>query len=220
MRKTPTFPYNRSYFLPVYEPEQVPKYFSEPHYSNRNIFSGFEDDDDPRPKWGTPVAENRPATTKRPKKIQKYVVRSHRKRKTKPGATTGTVPFVQQINRGKIPLNMVEDTERTKVKNVSGQPVKSVRKVSSHHPRPTVKSPEVKTSTASSLPSNPTTPTNLLSGPSKCAWAVVSCCSDASTKTPDYCFEERGCPGPFWDRSPCESDFAKAAIKRALKFYN
>ncbi|XP_018574878.1 uncharacterized protein LOC108913748 [Anoplophora glabripennis] len=56
-------------------------------------------------------------------------------------------------------------------------------------------------------------------GPSNCAWAIVSCCSASSTRVPDSCFEQRGCPGPFWGMSPCDSEFAKSAIASALNYY-
>lgn len=56
-------------------------------------------------------------------------------------------------------------------------------------------------------------------GPSNCAWAIVSCCSASSTNVPDSCFEQRGCPGPFWGMSPCQSEFAKSAIESALNYY-
>nr|CAI5821207.1 unnamed protein product [Callosobruchus analis] len=56
-------------------------------------------------------------------------------------------------------------------------------------------------------------------GPSNCVWAVVSCCSVTTNAVPESCFEQRGCPGPFWGASPCDSDFAKAAIEAALKYY-
>lgn len=65
-----------------------------------------------------------------------------------------------------------------------------------------------------------TRPTDTQSGPGNCVWAVVSCCSASSTDVPENCFEQRGCPGPFWDRSPCDSDFAKSAIEKALEYYN
>ncbi|XP_066149790.1 uncharacterized protein hdly isoform X2 [Euwallacea fornicatus] len=59
------------------------------------------------------------------------------------------------------------------------------------------------------------------SGPSNCVWAIVSCCSATSpTATPHNCFEQRGCPGPFWGNSPCSGEFAKAAIATALDYYD
>ncbi|CAH1099725.1 unnamed protein product [Psylliodes chrysocephalus] len=58
------------------------------------------------------------------------------------------------------------------------------------------------------------------SGPSNCVWAVVSCCSAATNVYPEKCFEQRGCPGPFWGSSPCDTEFAKAAVDAALNYYN
>ncbi|ENN74936.1 hypothetical protein YQE_08514, partial [Dendroctonus ponderosae] len=58
-------------------------------------------------------------------------------------------------------------------------------------------------------------------GPSNCVWAIVSCCSSADPNSPPQnCFEQRGCPGPFWGSSPCTSGFAKAALDAALSYYN
>lgn len=54
--------------------------------------------------------------------------------------------------------------------------------------------------------------------PSKCVWAIISCCSSSGAVSYD-CFEQRGCPGPFWGKLPCESDFAKSALAAALNYY-
>ncbi|GJQ84588.1 hypothetical protein Trydic_g10201 [Trypoxylus dichotomus] len=63
----------------------------------------------------------------------------------------------------------------------------------------------------------PTTTSPIASN--QCAWAIINCCSAGSMSFNTACFERLGCPGPFWDRSPCESDFAKNAIKYALEYY-
>ncbi|XP_056642186.1 uncharacterized protein LOC130448722 isoform X2 [Diorhabda sublineata] len=63
-------------------------------------------------------------------------------------------------------------------------------------------------------------PTQDPPGPSNCVWAVVSCCSADTNVYPERCFEQRGCPGPFWGGSPCDTEFAKAAVAAALKYYN
>ncbi|XP_025829648.1 proline-rich extensin-like protein EPR1 [Agrilus planipennis] len=55
--------------------------------------------------------------------------------------------------------------------------------------------------------------------PGRCVWAIISCCSGASQDVTNVCFEQLGCSGPFWDKSPCDSEFAKAAINAALEFY-
>lgn len=57
-------------------------------------------------------------------------------------------------------------------------------------------------------------------GPSKCVWAIVSCCSTASRDVSYECFDQLGCGGPFWDVNPCDTEYAKAAIQTALEFYN
>lgn len=58
------------------------------------------------------------------------------------------------------------------------------------------------------------------SSPSNCVWAIISCCSATSTTPSQNCFEQRGCPGPFWGNSPCHSDFARTAIALAVEYYN
>ncbi|XP_022919514.2 uncharacterized protein [Onthophagus taurus] len=62
--------------------------------------------------------------------------------------------------------------------------------------------------------SSPTTPR-----PSQCVWAIINCCAAGSQSVSNSCFERFACPGPFWDRSPCESDFARLAIQSALDYY-
>ncbi|XP_031338545.1 uncharacterized protein LOC116167343 isoform X1 [Photinus pyralis] len=55
--------------------------------------------------------------------------------------------------------------------------------------------------------------------PSRCVWAIISCCS-ASSNTVSYdCFEQLGCNGAFWDNSPCDSEIARAAISTAMNYY-
>ncbi|KAL1512875.1 hypothetical protein ABEB36_002386 [Hypothenemus hampei] len=57
-------------------------------------------------------------------------------------------------------------------------------------------------------------------GPSNCVWAIISCCSAADpSSVPLNCFEQRGCPGPFWGSSPCQGDFARSAIQAATNYY-
>lgn len=55
---------------------------------------------------------------------------------------------------------------------------------------------------------------------SRCVWAIVSCCSVGSVDISYNCFEQLGCIGAFWGPSPCESEFARAAIAAALNYYN
>lgn len=84
-------------------------------------------------------------------------------------------------------------------------------------PQPSVP-PMVQSSPRSTRPPTttaapPIQPTN------QCVWAIVNCCSAGSRDVSGSCFERLGCPGPFWDRSPCESQFAKRAIQYALNYY-
>jgi hypothetical protein len=54
---------------------------------------------------------------------------------------------------------------------------------------------------------------------SRCTWAIISCCT-AMADISYECFEQRGCPGAFWDNNPCDNEFAQAAIASALNYYN
>lgn len=54
---------------------------------------------------------------------------------------------------------------------------------------------------------------------SNCVWAIVQCCSATTTAYSERCFEERNCAPAFWDASPCESEFARAAIASANQYY-
>jgi hypothetical protein len=55
--------------------------------------------------------------------------------------------------------------------------------------------------------------------PSRCVWAIVSCCSPGSNKIRHPCFELLGCPGPFWDTNPCNKGMTAAAVKVVHQFY-
>lgn len=55
--------------------------------------------------------------------------------------------------------------------------------------------------------------------PTRCVWAIISCCTANSGQVRYECFEQLGCSGAFWDTSPCESDIARAAIDTAMKYY-
>ncbi|XP_065156790.1 uncharacterized protein hdly isoform X1 [Atheta coriaria] len=56
--------------------------------------------------------------------------------------------------------------------------------------------------------------------PSRCVWAIISCCQGNNQNISYSCFEQLGCTGAFWDKSPCDSDFAKAAVDIALQYYS
>lgn len=56
--------------------------------------------------------------------------------------------------------------------------------------------------------------------PSRCVWAIISCCTGSSQDVSYSCFEQLGCSGAFWDSSPCNSEFARAAINAAANYFN
>jgi hypothetical protein len=56
--------------------------------------------------------------------------------------------------------------------------------------------------------------------PSRCVWAIISCCSPGSSIVRNPCFELLGCPGPFWDTNPCNEGITGAALKVVGEFYS
>jgi hypothetical protein len=56
--------------------------------------------------------------------------------------------------------------------------------------------------------------------PSRCVWAIISCCSPGSSNVRNPCFELLGCSGPFWDTNPCNEGMANAALKVVGEFYS
>ncbi|XP_031338550.1 uncharacterized protein LOC116167346 [Photinus pyralis] len=86
--------------------------------------------------------------------------------------------------------------------------------------RPLVKPTDSKTTNnAITVVENQPPAPSIGSQPSRCVWAIISCCS-ASSNTVSYdCFEQLGCNGPFWDNSPCDGGFARPAISTAMNYY-
>jgi hypothetical protein len=56
--------------------------------------------------------------------------------------------------------------------------------------------------------------------PSRCVWAIISCCSPRSNEVRHPCFELLGCPGPFWDTNPCNKGMTASAVKVVNQFYS
>jgi hypothetical protein len=56
--------------------------------------------------------------------------------------------------------------------------------------------------------------------PSRCVWAIISCCSPGSSNIRNPCFELLGCPGPFWDTNPCNESITGTALKVVGEFYS
>lgn len=190
--------------------------------NNRNDFEDY--DEEQRPVWGNVATKKPVTTTRRPRPHQQSGIVPTRP--PRPKSTTTSPPLVHQVSGGKIPLNAINVDQDTAaaIDNIFGgseefrpqtpRPSKESQPVTSNS---VVRSTKVPLRTTT-VPTKTTTVTESL-GPSNCVWAVVSCCSTSSINVPEACFEQRGCPGPFWDRSPCESDFAKAAINKALEYY-
>lgn len=77
-----------------------------------------------------------------------------------------------------------------------------------------------RTSTTQRPTPPPQQPTRPRQQPSNCVWAIIYCCSGSSTDYSSQCFEQNNCSGFFWDASPCETDFAKAALASASNYYS
>lgn len=179
----------------------------------KDRFPDLDDEDEQRPIWGGSAQTTGPPRRPQPARPQQNGQESSviPTRPPRPKLTPGVPPLVHQINNsGKIPLNAVEETPENEaaVNKVFGPPPSRPQQSATTVPSRTTTASNRQTTTRRGSPA-----------PSNCVWAVVSCCSATSTKVAEACFEQRGCPGPFWDRSPCESDFAQAAINKALEYY-
>jgi hypothetical protein len=74
---------------------------------------------------------------------------------------------------------------------------------------------------ANEVPDDSTSrPVATVADPTRCVWAIISCCSPGSNRIRHPCFELLGCPGPFWDTNPCNERMTGAAIKVAGEFYS
>lgn len=105
---------------------------------------------------------------------------------------------------------LVHDAQDT-----SDRPQSEINKATQPPSRPSQRPPSHTTTV------RPTATLQPLTGPSNCEWAIVTCCSTSDPAlVSQQCFDLRGCPGPFWDSSPCESSFARNAIKQVRKYYS
>lgn len=55
--------------------------------------------------------------------------------------------------------------------------------------------------------------------PSRCVWAILSCCAPANSPIRYTCFDVLGCSSAFWDTNPCVPPIVQAALEQATKFY-
>lgn len=217
----PDNPLNTFIGPPYLPPKQsTPKPVTTSTMKIVNKFADLDDDDEPRPVWGNANAVKTTAATKRPRPQQAaHGSQPIPTRPPRPKTETETPPLVHHGSGGKIPLNVVDESQETAaaIDNIFGGSEQF-----RPQPKPSFQVPAIRTTTVpprtTAVPIRTTTRKES-SGPSNCVWAVVSCCSATSTKVAEACFEQRGCPGPFWDKSPCDSDYAKAAINTALQYY-
>lgn len=212
----PMRPFMGPTYLPPQHTTQKPPGTTTMKLNNR--FPDLDEDDEPRPIWGT-VKPVRPQV--RPQKPSQNGQGSGiiPTRPPRPKTTSEIPPLVHQVTDGKMPLNAIDESKETDtaIENIFGgaedfRPLPARPQTS----RPSFQVPPSRTTT---VPPRTTTARKDSSAPSNCVWAVVSCCSAANNKVAEECFAQRGCPGPFWGPSPCDSDFAKAAINKALEYY-
>lgn len=55
--------------------------------------------------------------------------------------------------------------------------------------------------------------------PSRCVWAILSCCAPANTPIRYTCFDVLGCSAAFWDTNPCVPAILLTALDQATKYY-
>lgn len=55
--------------------------------------------------------------------------------------------------------------------------------------------------------------------PSRCVWAILSCCAPSNTPIRYTCFDVLGCSTAFWDTNPCVPAIIKTALDQATQFY-
>lgn len=167
-----------------------------------NRFAYDNDDEESRPIWPNSKQERPAAPTVRPVPAGKIPTRL-----PKGKLTTETPLLFHKGDKTRVPQNSI-DTSRKE----TDAAIDSIFGKEDGYRTTPAPAPAATTTTT-------TTRKEGLLGPGDCVWAVVSCCSAGSTNVADACFEQRGCPGPFWGTSPCDSQFARDAIKAALEYY-
>ncbi|CAH1721330.1 unnamed protein product [Aphis gossypii] len=55
--------------------------------------------------------------------------------------------------------------------------------------------------------------------PSRCVWAILSCCAPSNTPIRYTCFDVLGCSTAFWDTNPCVPAIIKTALDQATQYY-
>lgn len=55
--------------------------------------------------------------------------------------------------------------------------------------------------------------------PSRCVWAILSCCAPANSNIRYTCFDVLGCSTAFWNTNPCVPAIIKAVLDQANSFY-
>ncbi|XP_060844043.1 uncharacterized protein LOC132924004 isoform X1 [Rhopalosiphum padi] len=55
--------------------------------------------------------------------------------------------------------------------------------------------------------------------PSRCVWAILSCCAPANTPIRYTCFDVLGCSTAFWDTNPCVPAIIQTALDQATQYY-
>ncbi|XP_072385738.1 uncharacterized protein hdly isoform X2 [Diabrotica undecimpunctata] len=222
--KPPVYQLNRPYFIPIYGSNgRIPIYFAPQPYdkppyvapsylppkeypittetpmkTTMTVKDRFNfDDEDDRPVWDKGSNDNNN--------------KEYNNKPARPPTDGGTIPLSAQDEDT---LNEIFTTRPTQ-----SPPNRQTRPT---RPMTPTRTPKIPQRTRPTTPRTTTTTrrTPTTDGPSNCVWAVVSCCSANSDMYPEACFEQRGCPGPFWGDSPCGTEFAKAAVESALKYYN
>ncbi|EEZ98098.1 DNA-directed RNA polymerase II subunit RPB1 [Tribolium castaneum] len=198
--KSPVYQLSRPYYIPIFGvPGRVPIYYPPQPFVNPGV---------PKDNTG-----------KKPFVAPTYL----------PPVETTTMTIRDRFNGGDNyddrPIWADETGKTTQRPGTGAVPTRKPRPSRPRTPPPLVHNPTdpegfAKESEDSNQPSTTvSTPQFRPNEPSRCVWAIISCCSSTSEVSYD-CFEQRGCPGAFWDKSPCDNEFAQAAIEAALNYYN
>lgn len=55
--------------------------------------------------------------------------------------------------------------------------------------------------------------------PSRCVWAILSCCAPANSNIRYTCFDILGCSTAFWNTNPCIPAIIKTVLDQATIYY-
>ncbi|KAF2900686.1 hypothetical protein ILUMI_05500 [Ignelater luminosus] len=211
---------SRPYFIPVWGSSgKIPFYFPpQPVYTN----AGYPVDNPPNkgslpPKGYLPPDPNSPE----PPTSDNITFTGTRFNNEPPPPVWGRVPIGSSTKSPPVPTRRPSSGPTTHPPLVhNAEDAQSVT-TTTQRPSSVAQRPQLGTAAGQAPASQSMRPDNdSARQPSRCVWAIVSCCSTSSQEVSYNCFEQLGCGGPFWGSQPCESEFARAAIANVINYYN